>query len=59
LNMDTGLLWGWEHHGPFFWYSLEFEPREVQGDTDLEAFADLLPWTNHYVPAPRRKYIPQ
>jgi peptidoglycan/xylan/chitin deacetylase (PgdA/CDA1 family) len=32
--------------------------REVQGDTDLEAFADLLPWSNHYVRAPRRKYLP-
>jgi hypothetical protein len=38
---------------------IKSEPREVQGDTDLEAFADLLPWTNHYVPAPRRKYILQ
>jgi peptidoglycan/xylan/chitin deacetylase (PgdA/CDA1 family) len=33
--------------------------REVLGDADLEAFGDLLPWTNYYVPAPRRKYIPQ
>jgi peptidoglycan/xylan/chitin deacetylase (PgdA/CDA1 family) len=33
--------------------------REVQGDADLEAFGDLLPWTDYYVPAPRQKYIPQ
>jgi peptidoglycan/xylan/chitin deacetylase (PgdA/CDA1 family) len=33
--------------------------REVQGDADLEAFADLLPWSNYYVPAPRSKYVPK
>jgi peptidoglycan/xylan/chitin deacetylase (PgdA/CDA1 family) len=33
--------------------------REVQGDADLEAFADLLPWSNHFIPAPRRKYLPE
>jgi peptidoglycan/xylan/chitin deacetylase (PgdA/CDA1 family) len=32
--------------------------REVQGDTDLDAFAKLLPWSDHFIPAPRRKYIP-
>jgi peptidoglycan/xylan/chitin deacetylase (PgdA/CDA1 family) len=32
--------------------------REIQGDADLEAFADLMPWSNHFVPAPRRKHIP-
>jgi len=33
--------------------------REVLGDADLEAFGDLLPWTDYYVPALRQKYIPQ
>jgi peptidoglycan/xylan/chitin deacetylase (PgdA/CDA1 family) len=33
--------------------------REVKGDLDLEAFTDLLPWTNHFVPAPSRKYLPK
>lgn len=33
--------------------------REVLGDADLEAFADLLPWTGYFVPAPRQKYIPK
>jgi peptidoglycan/xylan/chitin deacetylase (PgdA/CDA1 family) len=33
--------------------------REVQGDVDLEAFTDLLPWVDHYVPAPRQKYVPK
>jgi len=33
--------------------------REVQGDADMEAFADILPWSNYFVPAPRRKYIPE
>jgi peptidoglycan/xylan/chitin deacetylase (PgdA/CDA1 family) len=33
--------------------------REVQGDADLEAFADLLPWSNYFVPAPSRKFIPE
>jgi len=32
--------------------------REVQGGVDLEAFAELLPWTNHFVPSPPRKYLP-
>lgn len=32
--------------------------REIQGDADLGAFADLLPWSDHFVPAPRRKHIP-
>ncbi len=32
--------------------------REVKGDLDLQGFADLLPWTNHFIPAPRIKYIP-
>lgn len=32
--------------------------REIQGDADLEAFAELLPWSSYYVPAPKRKYIP-
>jgi peptidoglycan/xylan/chitin deacetylase (PgdA/CDA1 family) len=36
-----------------------FSRREVQGDADLEAFADLLPWSNYFVPAPIRKYIPE
>ena len=31
--------------------------REVQGGVDLEAFAELLPWTNHFVPSPIRKYL--
>jgi peptidoglycan/xylan/chitin deacetylase (PgdA/CDA1 family) len=33
--------------------------REVQGDADLEAFADLLPWTDYFAPAPRQKYTPR
>ena len=32
--------------------------REIQGDAELGAFADLLPWSDHFVPAPRRKHIP-
>ena len=32
--------------------------REVQGDADLEAFIELLPWSGRYVPAPRSKYTP-
>jgi len=32
--------------------------REVQGGFDLAAFAKLLPWTNYFVPAPNRAYIP-
>ena len=32
--------------------------REIQGDSDLDAFADLLPWSDRFVPAPRRKHIP-
>jgi peptidoglycan/xylan/chitin deacetylase (PgdA/CDA1 family) len=32
--------------------------REVQGGVDLEAFAELLPWTNHFVPSPPRRHIP-
>ena len=32
--------------------------REIQGDVDPEAFADILPWSDHFVSAPRRKYIP-
>jgi peptidoglycan/xylan/chitin deacetylase (PgdA/CDA1 family) len=32
--------------------------REVKGDTDPEAFAELLPWSDHFIPAPRRKYLP-
>jgi hypothetical protein len=32
--------------------------REVQGGVDLEAFAELLPWTNHFLPSPPRKYLP-
>jgi peptidoglycan/xylan/chitin deacetylase (PgdA/CDA1 family) len=32
--------------------------REVKGDTDLEAFGELLPWSDHFIPAPRRKYLP-
>ncbi len=32
--------------------------REVQGGIDLEAFAELLPWTNYFLPSPPRKYLP-
>jgi peptidoglycan/xylan/chitin deacetylase (PgdA/CDA1 family) len=32
--------------------------QEIQGDAELGAFADLLPWSDHFVPAPRRKHIP-
>lgn len=32
--------------------------REVQGDADLDAFTELLPWSNYFVPAPQRKYLP-
>lgn len=32
--------------------------REIQGDFDLNEFADLLPWTNYFVPSPVRKYLP-
>ena len=33
--------------------------REVQGGVDLDAFADLLPWTNVFIPSPIRKYHPE
>lgn len=33
--------------------------REVRGGADLEAFAKLLPWSSYFVPAPRRKFLPE
>jgi peptidoglycan/xylan/chitin deacetylase (PgdA/CDA1 family) len=33
--------------------------REVEGETDLTTFAELLPWSNYFVPAPKSKYTPQ
>jgi hypothetical protein len=33
--------------------------REVEGGTDLTTFAELLPWSNYFVPAPKNKYTPQ
>ena len=44
------------NHSPGTVYNLS--RREIQGDADLGAFADLLPWSDHFVSAPRRKYIP-
>ena len=32
--------------------------REIQGDSDLGDFADILPWADRFIPAPRRKHIP-
>ena len=32
--------------------------REVEGGVSLEDFTDLLPWSGHFVAAPRSKYTP-
>lgn len=44
------------HHSLGTVYNLS--RREVQGGFDLDAFADLLPWRNNFVPLPIRKYLP-
>ena len=33
--------------------------REVEGGTDLTHFADIVPWSNYFIPAPKSKYTPQ